>query len=373
MLRKLNQYFLGELIKTFFISLVVAEVVLLGLQAIRLSSLVVNQGLEWGLIFRLLYGLSTSFLPAVFPISFLFSLLIVFGRMAHDRELLALQAMGYGPKKMLSPALWLGAAVTVLTLWISFDVGPHGNKNFEIAIDTIYKKKVTNVLRSGTISDSFLGRVIFVDEVDPFSQRLKRVFIYDETSFTQNTSISASTGQWINSESGIGTLKLYDGLIFTQNQNSEKIQRIRFNEYHLNVDFSVQLARGRSSPASQSWDQLLQKRADLEDSDRDARSVWMEIARRFSVSLACILFVPLSFLLAMNNRRGAKNQAVFSGLVIVIAYWAVYFLLSTSYQRSSWAPFREYEWLAWIVIGIPNIILLASDIFLYRLRSKVQV
>lgn len=372
-MKKLDKYFLKELLKTFCLSLVVAEIVLLGLQGIRLSGLIINQGLELELILRLILGLSLSFLPVVLPVSFLFSLLIVFGRMSSDRELLALQSMGYGPSRLLRPGLFLGSIIMVASIWVSLSVGPFGNRNFEMAIDTIYKKKVTNVLRSGTFSEGFLGMVIFVDEVDAFTQKLKRVFLYDESSFTKNTSISAATGQWMHSDSGVGTLKLYDGLILVQDHKSDRIQRVRFDEYSLFVDFSVDMAGGRNSPASQDWRDLLDKRSELKESaTADPRGNWIEIARRFAVGFACLLFVPLSFLLAMDNRRTAKNQAVFIGLVVVLLYWSSYFAMSTWYQRSGISFFRTMELSAWVVVGIPNMVLLALDFWLLKKRSRIS-
>ncbi|NCN40303.1 YjgP/YjgQ family permease, partial [bacterium] len=344
---KLDKYFLKELIKTFLVGLVVAELVLLGLQGIRLSGLIVSQGLDWSLILRLVAGLCVSFLPVVLPVSFLFSLLIVFGRMSSDRELLALQSMGYEPARLLKPGLFLGVLVAMASIWVSFDLGPKGNRNFEIAIDTIYRKKVTNVLRSGTFAEGFLGMVVFVDEVDPFTQELKRVFLYDESSFTKNTSISASHGRWEGSDSGLGSLRLFDGLILVQDHDSNRIQRIRFDEYKLFVDYSVDMAGGRNSPASQGWQALIEKREELKTSGADPRGNWVEIARRFAVGLACLLFVPLSFLLALDNRRTAKNRAVAIGLVVVIGYWTAYFAMATWYQRASIASFSKYEIMAW--------------------------
>ncbi len=371
---KLDKYFLKELTKTFIISLIVAELVLLGLQGIRLSGLIISQGLEFSLIFRLILGLCMSFLPVVFPVSFLFSLLVAFGRMSADREFLALQAMGYSPMRLMRPSLSLGLIIAAISVWVSFSAGPNGNKNFEIAIDTIYRKKVTNVLRSGTFAEGFLGMVIFVDDVDPFTQRLNRVFLYDESSFTKNTSISATYGNWISSDSGVGTLKLYDGLILVQDHQSPRIQRIRFDEYSLFVDYSVSLAGGRSSPASQDWKALIEKRNELKRNPQlDPRGNWVEIARRIAVSFACLLFVPLSFLLAIDNRRTAKNRAVFFGLIIVLAYWSFYFAMATWYQRSTFEVFRQYEFTAWFVIGIPNISVFLLDLWLYRKKSAITV
>jgi len=372
-MKKLDKYFATELIRTILMSLVVAELVLLSLQAIRLSGFVINQGLELSLIARMIMGLTLSFLPIVLPISFLFSLLIVFGRMASDSEFLALQAMGRSPRRLLIPGLWVGALMSLMSLWVSFYLGPLGNRNFEIAIDTAFKKKVTSVLRAGTFSEGFLNMVVFVDQIDPLTQDLKRVFLFDEKSFSEHSAISASRGKWIEGgQSGIGVLKLFDGQILTQNHESDRLQRIRFDEYSIYADFNTELSGSRDSPASQNWDGLIEKRKELmENPKADARSVWMEIARRIAVSLACILFLPLCFALALDNRRTAKNRAVFSGLVIVLVYWSFYFGIASGFGRINIAAFKSQEIWSWIAIFIPNILVISIGTWLFRKRSRL--
>lgn len=373
-MKKLDKYFAYELLRMIVLSLLVAELVLLSLQAIRLSGFIINQGLELSLIARMVAGLALSFLPIVLPISFLFSLLIVFGRMASDSEFLALQAMGRSPQRLLLPGLWVGAFMALMSVWVSFYLGPLGNRNFEISIDTAFKKKVTSVLKSGTFSEGFLNMVVFVDKIDPITQDLQRVFLFDEKSFNEKSAISAIRGRWTQDQkSGLGILRLYDGHILTQNHESDRLQRIRFDEYSIYTDFSTELSGSRDSPASQSWEHLIEKRKTLmENPNMDARSVWMEIARRIAVSLACLLFLPLCFALALDNRRTAKNRAVFSGLVIVLLYWSLYFGIASGYQRANVQAFRDYESLSWVAIFIPNILILSVGMWLFRKRSRLS-
>lgn len=372
-LKKLDRYFIYELLRMIFLSLFVAQLVLLSLQAIRLSGFVINQGLEVSLIMRMIVGLSLSFLPIVLPIAFLFSLLIVFGRMASDSEFLALQAMGRSPGRLLIPGMVVGLIACLISIWISFYIGPLGNRNFEIAIDTAFKKKVTSVLRSGTFSEGFLNMVVFVDEVDPITQALKRVFLFDEKSFSEYTAISATRGQWFqDAKSGLGVLKLFDGQILTQNHKSNKLQRVRFDEYSIYSDFSTELSSSRDSPASQGWDQLLEKRAQLKmDPKADPRNIWMEIARRFAISIACLLFLPLCFSISLDNKRTAKNRAVFNGLLIVLLYWTSYFGIASYFQRIPIELFRTNEVYSWIAIFIPNLIVLIIGFGLFYKRSRL--
>jgi lipopolysaccharide export system permease protein len=374
-MKKLDLYFIREILKTFALSIGVAEVVLLSLQGIRLAGFIVGQDLGLLFVVKMFGGLAVSFLPIVLPISFLFTLLIVFGRMSSEREFLALQAMGRAPSRLMMPSLLAGVVVAALSLAVSFFWGPMGNRNFEISIDTALKKKVTSVLRAGTFSEGFLNMVVFVDQIDPLTQELRRVFMFDEKSFNESTAISAKRGVWLQNSAtkGLGVLRLYDGLILVQDHRDDRVQRIRFDEYNLYANIDGGVGSSKGSPASQDWGDLVELRAQLRtEPEKDPRWVWMEIARRITISLACLLFVPLCFSLAMDNARTAKNRAVFSGLVIVLVYWTLYFGLATWFQKAPVPLFRQYEILSWLVIWMPNFLVGGVGAWLFRKRSRLS-
>ena len=64
------------------------------------------------LLLRLLSGMLAAY---IVPIAFLFGVLLTMGRMASDREVLALSACGLGRRALLIPVAALGFAVALLT------------------------------------------------------------------------------------------------------------------------------------------------------------------------------------------------------------------------------------------------------------------
>ena len=373
-LKRLDRYLFFELVKATVLASVVAVVVLLALQILRLSSLMIHHDLGFRIIGNMMLGLALSFTPLVLPIAFLFALLLVFGRMSTEREFIAMQAMGKSPSRLVVPSLHFGWVMVIISLWFSFDLGPRGNRLFESTIDEAFKKKVLNVLRSGTFSEGFLNMVIFVDEVDPITQELRRVFIHDEQSFQDEMSISAATGQWIQSEDEkVGVLKLKDGVMLTQNNAKNIVRRVQFDEYRLNADFSREAGRSRDSPPSLGWKRILDKRQDVwKAPELDGREIWIEIARRFSLSALCFFFVPLAFALSIDNRRTAKSRAIFSGLIIIASYWSVYFLIVSTILGTHLSLFKRYEIANWIFVWLPSLIILGLGLRLLRIKNRIS-
>jgi lipopolysaccharide export system permease protein len=366
--RKIDAYVFRELARSAILSSLIAVIVLLGLQALRLSEFMVKYDLDRGIILRMLLGLSVSFVPIIVPIACLFALLGVFGRMSSDREFVAAQAMGIAPARMLLPALCFGVLFSAASFWFAFSAGPAGNRAFESTIDEAFKKRVTSSLRSGTFTEGFLDMVLFVDQVNPTTQNLERVFLHDASNFKEEVSISAKRGKWLLSEAtGLGTLRLVDGVVISKDTTKNVVRRVRFDEYKIYADFSSASGVPRDSPASLGWTALMARR---HGEGHDLRSVWVQIAQRFAVSLSCLFFVPLAFALALDNSRTAKSRAVMTGLLVLFGYWTLYFALVTWIMKTNLSFVAGSEACTWMAIWVPNLVLAGWGGWLFRKKRR---
>ncbi|HVJ64649.1 MAG TPA: LptF/LptG family permease [Bdellovibrionota bacterium] len=374
---RIDKYLLSQLTRNTVISTVVALVVLLALQALRLSSLIVNQDLDIGLIARMISGLALSFVTIVIPISYVFAQLGVFGRMSAEKEFVAMQSMGHSPFRLLKPCLGFGLLVSAASLWSSLSLSPAGNRMFESSISEAYKRKVASVLRSGTFSEDFLDTVLFVESVNGSTNELDRVFMYDEKGLGDKSVISARKGLWqIDQNSGLGILTLKNGVILSEAPESDSVRRIKFGEYKVNADFSRRDGSAKNSPPSLSFSQLLERinTAQNDPAPRrpeSIRALWSELSRRFAVSFACIALMPLCFGFSLSNKRTAKNRAIMTGIVVLFVYWTLYFALNTWYLKASVPLFNRTSIFAWLYLWTPNFIAVALGYIIMRRRSKV--
>ncbi len=370
---RLEKYLARSLLTTTVVGSFVAIALLLGLQVLRLSDIIVKFDLNLVDIATMLGGLGLSFVPLVLPIAFLFALLMLFGQMATDKELVALLSLGVSPWKILRAPLFMGGLLVLVTTLAAAQLGPLGNQEFEKSIDSAFKRRVASALRSGTFSMGFLDLVIFVDSVDPATQKLERVFVFDETNFEEKVAISARQGQWIQSpETGTSTLKLSDGVLVSQNIERQTVKRVDFEDYRVHADFSRQTGVSKTSPPSLTLTQLFAKRAEMKSQPYsiDPRGFWVEIWRRFALGFLPILFVPLAFSLSLNNHRTARSQATFWGLLIIFSYWTMYFTSITFVLKGQHEILWTQEWPAVLSAWVPNFVVLGVGLVLYRHRTR---
>ncbi|MCC6276880.1 MAG: LptF/LptG family permease, partial [Oligoflexia bacterium] len=173
-------YVFKQLLPTFILGNIVFIFILLMFQVLRLSEFIIVHGVQFGMVLQLVTYMTVSFLPAVIPISLLFSVLLTFGQMSGDSEIVAMKAIGYHLGHLLVPTVVLSTLVAILSAYISFYGAPWGNRGFEVLFQKLANTKAAATIQQGVFSEGFFDLVLYADEVDSRNGKLKRVFIYDE-------------------------------------------------------------------------------------------------------------------------------------------------------------------------------------------------
>ncbi len=128
-----------ELVKVFALSLI-------GITGIILLAGIIAEASQRGLtptqILEVIPLLIPSFLPYTIPATTLFATCLVYGRLAHDNEIIAVKAAGINILKVVWPAAFLGVlmSATTMTLYYSFIPYTH------LAMRTMFLNDVEELL-----------------------------------------------------------------------------------------------------------------------------------------------------------------------------------------------------------------------------------
>ena len=182
-LTNLSKYVLKEHLGPFFFAIALIIFILLTDVVLQMMDQVLSKGLQGGEAARLLlYNLAWIVALAV-PMAVLVAVIMAFGRLAADYEIMAAKACGIGFFRILRPALL--AAVVLAALMILFNdlVLPDSNHQARNIYSNLRRQKAALVLKEKEgvfIHD--LGKSqysLLVREVDEARNLLRNITIYD--------------------------------------------------------------------------------------------------------------------------------------------------------------------------------------------------
>ena len=347
--RLLFFYLLSEMIPTFFVGVISFISILLLFQVLKLTETLLQHSMSIRTLIHLLSYLSISFLPAIFPMSLVFAIVLSYNRFSSDSEIIALKSLGLSMWPIVMPGVSLGVAIAMVSGYTSFRVGPWGNRQFEVMINDIANSKEISIIGEGTFS-GFSNLVVYANKVDKKSDEMEKVFIYDERNNDSPTTIIADRGRIITEK----TFDSYKTMVRLTNGDIHKISpnshtKIHFETYDLKiVEPTNRQVRGKSMNSFTDKD-INQMIATTED-PIEKRPYIYEWHKRTALSAACLLFVIIGIGLGCrtNNRSGKSGGGVISVGVIVV-YW-VLFVIGNSFVKTPWMPVALAAWLPALVM-----------------------
>ena len=319
---------------------VVFVLILLLFQALRLTEFVLVHGVGLRTISQIILYLSLSFLPALFPMSLLFAVLLTYGRLSRDSEIVALRSMGLQMGHIGSPAFLLGVLVAVLSAQTSFRLAPWGNRQFEMVIAKLSSQKAGVAIREGTFSEGFFDMVIYANTVDSKTGQMKNVFIYDERDNSMPLTIIAKSGQILRQSSEQAEhalLRLRDGSIHRTNR--QRYTKVNFGVYDINLSRAFTFSDGVKSPQSMSFDELDEKITKPGIPALARLDYQMEYHKRWAIAFACLIFALLGVGLGTErNTRQLKASGMVLSMIVIVTYWIFFVIFETLGRNSTISP-----------------------------------
>lgn len=216
---RLARYTFREHIGPFLFSLTVFTFIMLMNQVARQFQKLAGKGLGVEVIVEV-FALSVPLTVAItIPMATLVATMAAFGRMAGDREILAIQANGVGLHQILAPTLVAAIGLSLGTIWFNDTVLPESNHRLSRLMQDIQRTKPTVVLKEKRINDpTGLGEYrILPQAIDRETNVMYGVQIFDMTDPRLQRTILADSGRLDYAPDGVdAVLTLWDGTIHTR-------------------------------------------------------------------------------------------------------------------------------------------------------------
>ena len=159
----LNRLIFWELLKVFLMALCALTALLVAAGLIQQAS---QMGLSLMQVVRAIPLFVPNTLPYTIPATTLFASCVVYGRLAHDNEVVAIKAAGVHLATILKPALLLGILTTAVTLALSHTVIPMSQQILFTQLTQDPEELVYNMLRRDRcLRHQHLPYVLYVRDV----------------------------------------------------------------------------------------------------------------------------------------------------------------------------------------------------------------
>ena len=359
--RILSFYIIREISVLFLLGIVIFTLVLLMGRLIALTDLVVSRGVPLVDVSRMILYLVPSFLVFTIPMAFLLAVLLAFGRLSADNEIVVIKASGVSLLQMLPPVIFCAFVAVLLALGASTIGVPWGNSSFRELSFQMLKSNITATIREKTFWDDIPGIVMYTDQYEDQSHLLKGVVIHDGRNPDRPMTIFARDGvvtSAANSRSLL--LSLHDGSIHSAGTGG-LYRLVHFGEYSMTVG-----ENGSSTKISRNvtdlWPSELQHQInDPGTSVKDRLNMQAEFHSRFTFPFASLVFAVLAVPLGIQNRRSGKSGGFTISIGIILTYYVLMSVMKTFAERGDIPPA--------VALWIPNLLFFGIGLYFLRMSS----
>lgn len=315
---------------------------------VKLAELVVAKGVSLFDVLRLLIYSIPYMLTFTLPIACLIAMVMAFGRLSGDYELIAMRASGVAPAKLVLPMLTAGLLISGGMLVLNDRVIPATHLASRRQLKAIGIKHPTAYIEAGTFIKEFAPYVLFVYQVE--GKTLFNVRIYEPRPQGPTRTIVANRGEFAPLPGDAGVrLTLFEGTVDEWDpEHPGSLYKVSFGTYAMNLLPDAN-ARGRVGKKlkEMTFRELLQERQRVQADGIDPLPVTIEFHRKVAASFSVMVFVLCG--LAMGLRLHHHERLV--TFVWILGVFIAYYLATIAMNAvalKGWLP-------AWLAMWLPNV------------------
>src|SRR4051794_39978502 len=358
-LKILDRYLVREIVPPMLLTLLGFTFVLMMPPIMQNAAKLIEKGVSWGVILRVLMTLIPQALSVTIPMALLYGVLFGLGRLSADREWVALQACGVSVFRIFRPIALLAVVACGATAYETIVALPDANQTF---------REITfNIIASGAESDikprvfftSFPNRVLYVRDIQP-ATGWQDVFLADATDPEHTTIFVAKAERLlIDREKRTVELVLENGTQHTTSRDHpEAYDTAAFDSTVLKVDPEAILPRTQIVKGDNEKT-IAELRATVADNTAHNRSSGVQlytIQQKFSLPVACLVLSLIGLALGASNRKDGKLASFALGTGVVFVYYILLYSSRAAALAGRVVPALA-PWLVNVVLGAAGVAL----------------
>jgi len=155
----------------------------------------IGKGLSWWVISQLISLNLAWMVTLAAPMATLIAALMAFGSLSSSNEIVVMQSSGLSQFRLMIPVLIFAGILCYGLIMFNNKVLPEANHRTKVLMNDIQRTRPTFVIEPGKFTDDIGGYNMLVKKVTPETNKLKGIFIIDNSNPATSNILTADSGQ----------------------------------------------------------------------------------------------------------------------------------------------------------------------------------
>jgi lipopolysaccharide export system permease protein len=363
MMKRIDRYILRELIPPFLLAITLLSLYIMLNLLVVISDFMLDRDVSWGDLFRVLLYRLPELVVAALPISVLFTVFLSFGRLAHDRELTALQTSGVSLKRLIVPVIIFGATVSVITFAINDTIVPWSAQQYQRLLGQLLVRGTIPDIQVNQVFTDPQGRAFYVKRYDRVTKQMEDIVIYDPNGQTYTPQTISPFPQLITADEakfdGVSWV-LRDGVAHLLDEEGALTFQAKFETLSIKIsDVIENLFVDQRQPRAMSFAELSERIQSFEQAGQRISHLVVELQLKMVVPLAALMYAL--FAAPVSLCFGFKGRA--AGIIVSVLLTGTFqgaFFYAQTLARRELLPADIGPWIPNIVFGTVGILLILN-------------
>lgn len=337
-LKVLDRYVLSELLGPFFIGILGFILVLITDLLFTFTDMIINKGVPFGAVLKLLIFKLPALMILTFPVSTLFAVAMCLGRLSKDSEIVALRTSGITLFRISLPIILFSLVVSGVAFLTNEYLVPYANEVSQEIIQQIIMKKPLPQLKEKVFFKDAQERYYYVGRVDEKNNQLENIMIYEmgEGNFPRVIIAQKATFKDLVWDLNNGIVHKYDEKGHNEYEAQFEHMRVFANEDILRV------ADQKTTEEMSARDlKLLVTR--LNKSGVATQALTVDLYMKYSVPLSSFIFALLGIPLSLPSIRSGRTW----GMVMCIVVMFTFYVFASVFRSLGRGAILPPIWAAW--------------------------
>jgi len=327
--RILDKYVVREFLGIFFLVLAGFVVLILVFTVFDLLKDILSHNISWLTVGAYLINLTPSMLYQITPLAVLIAVLVTFGVLNRNSEIIAMKACGISLYRLVVPVVFIAGILSVSLFLFDQYYLPQANRKQEALRNIIKGKPAQTVLRPeqnwifGHPHPGEPDRIFYYQFFDPRHDEFANLslFEFDPSTFALSRRIFAVRAAWNPETSSWRFLNGWQRDITGANITEfREFQQTSFPEIHEAPSY---FKKEKLQSQEMNFGQLDRYIGDLRQSGFDTMRLRVELWHKLAYPLMAIVMAALAIPFALSMGRRGSLTGIAVAIAVTLAYFVV--------------------------------------------------